>query len=228
MFCTSCGSEIADGVKFCTNCGAPIVPVSQAPQMNEAVQETAAQTAEEASNPFAQMTQEAPKAPDYNPFEPESSTQQTTQQAVPPVVPVMPQYQQNNEIQQEVYTQQQDYTQQNAYVYDEDGTYVQDASKMKTKTALIVAYLLGIIGWLIAWFAGDRKDPLLRFHLNQLLVLDVINLLLTFFDDFDVIDEIAWIVRIFLVVCWFIGFIGALKGEKKGMPLLSKITLIQQ
>ena len=227
MFCTSCGSEIADGVKFCTNCGAPIVPVSQAPQMNEAVQETAAQTAEEASNPFAQMTQEAPKAPDYNPFEPENSTQQTAQQTVPPVVPVVPETQQND-FQQETYTQQGDYSQQSAYVYDQDGTYVQDASKMKTKTALIIAYLLSIIGWLIAWFAGDRKDPLLRFHLNQLLVLDVINLLLTFLGDFDVIAGISWIVRIFLLVCWFIGFLGALRGEKKEMPLLSKITLIQQ
>lgn len=227
MFCTSCGSEIADGVKFCTNCGAPIVPVSQAPQMNEAVQETAAQTAEEASNPFAQMTQEAPKAPDYNPFEPENSTQQTAQQTVPPVVPVVPETQQND-FQQETYTQQGDYSQQSAYIYDQDGTYVQDASKMKTKTALIIAYLLSIIGWLIAWFAGDRKDPLLRFHLNQLLVLDVINLLLTFLGDFDVIAGISWIVRIFLVVCWFIGFLGALRGEKKEMPLLSKITLIQQ
>ena len=24
MFCTNCGSEQRDGVKFCTNCGAPL------------------------------------------------------------------------------------------------------------------------------------------------------------------------------------------------------------
>ena len=249
MFCTSCGSEVAEGLKFCTNCGAPIVPVSQAPDLNEAAaamenaaQQSAAQTAAQAADPFEQVIQEAPKAPDYNPFEPHSSHQNNAD-VIPPVVPAAPQQdtynQQNTYNQQDTFNQQSDagsqnaysqqntYTQQNAYTYDTDADYVQDASKMKTKTALIIAYLLGPIGWLIAWFTGDRNDPLLRFHMNQLLVLQILNIILRLFDDADALAMVVVLISIFLIVCWVIGFIGAIKGQKKAMPLLSELKIIK-
>ena len=242
MFCTSCGSEVAEGLKFCTNCGAPIVPVSQAPDLNEAAaamenaaQQSAAQAAAQAADPFEQVIQEAPKAPDYNPFEPYSSHQNNAD-VIPPVAPAPQQdaynqqdtfNQQSGAGSQNAYSQQDTYTQQSAYTYDTDTDYVQDASKMKTKTALIIAYLLGPIGWLIAWFTGDRNDPLLRFHMNQLLVLQIINIILRLFDDADALAMVVVLISIFLIVCWVIGFIGAIKGQKKAMPLLSELKIIK-
>ena len=54
--------------------------------MENAAQQSAAQAAAQAADPFEQVIQEAPKAPDYNPFEPYSSHQNNAD-VIPPVVP---------------------------------------------------------------------------------------------------------------------------------------------
>lgn len=57
-FCTSCGAQIADGVKFCTSCGAAQTSTSQ-PAVSPAAPASAAATA--AAAPAAATAQPAPK-----------------------------------------------------------------------------------------------------------------------------------------------------------------------
>lgn len=88
---------------------------------------------------------------------------------------------------------------------------------MDKKTTGIVAYLTWI-GWLIALLAGDKEGA--KFHLNQALVLWLFSLL-------SIIPCIGWIWGIFIVVCWFIGFIGAINGEEKEVPLIGSIKILK-
>lgn len=88
---------------------------------------------------------------------------------------------------------------------------------MDAKTTGIVAYLTWI-GFIIAICAGDKEGA--KFHLNQALVILLFSLL-------SVIPCIGWIWGIFMVVCWFIGFIAAINEEEKEIPLLGKIKIIK-
>ena len=88
---------------------------------------------------------------------------------------------------------------------------------MDKKTTDIVAYLTWL-GLIIALVAGDREAS--KFHINQALVIMLFSLL-------GVIPLVGWIWAIFMIVCWFIGFIGALNGEEKEIPLIGEIKLIK-
>lgn len=88
---------------------------------------------------------------------------------------------------------------------------------MDKKVTGIVAYL-SWIGLLIAFFAGDKEGA--KFHINQALVIFLFSLL-------AIIPFIGWIWSIFMVVCWFIGFIAAIKGEETEVPLIGKIKIIK-
>ena len=76
---------------------------------------------------------------------------------------------------------------------------------MDKKTTGIVAYLTWI-GWLIALLAGDKEGA--KFHINQALVILLFSLL-------SIIPCIGWIWGIFMIVCWFIGFIAAINEEDR-------------
>ena len=88
---------------------------------------------------------------------------------------------------------------------------------MDKKTTGIVAYLTWI-GWLIALLAGDKEGA--RFHINQALVILLFSFL-------SIIPCIGWIWGIFMIVCWFIGFIAAINEEEKSIPLLGNIRIIK-
>ncbi len=88
---------------------------------------------------------------------------------------------------------------------------------MDKKTTGIVAYLTWI-GWLIALLAGDKEGA--KFHINQALVILLFSLL-------SIIPCIGWIWGIFMIVCWFIGFIAAINEEEKSIPLLGNIRIIK-
>ena len=98
------------------------------------------------------------------------------------------------------------------------------------KTVAIISYL-SIIGWIIAFVMhGNNKTTLGAYHLRQTIALFVISLctwvvqmLLVF------IPYIGWALDILLIfvyiglsVLWVIGFIAALNGQEKPMPLIGK------
>ena len=88
---------------------------------------------------------------------------------------------------------------------------------MSTKATGIVAYITWI-GFLIALFAGDKEGA--KFHLNQALVIMLFSLL-------AIIPCVGWIWGIFMMVCWFIGFIAAINEEEKAVPVIGKIKILK-
>jgi len=95
---------------------------------------------------------------------------------------------------------------------------------MDKKATGIVAYI-SLIGWLIAFFAGDREGA--RFHLNQSLVLIIGNVIVGVLAVIPIVKYVAGILSLFLVVCWFIGLIAACKGEEKEIPLIGGIKILK-
>ncbi len=76
-----------------------------------------------------------------------------------------------------------------------------------------------LVGWFIAFFAGDREGA--KFHINQALVIWIA------FAVCAIIPVIGWIAEIFVVVCFVMGLIAAIKGEENEVPLLGKIHIIK-
>ncbi len=88
------------------------------------------------------------------------------------------------------------------------------------RTAAIVAYLT-IIGTIIAYFINnDPKNPFAAFHIRQALGIHITFYLLgAFVSIFD-----SWMITyafwIFIVVLLGYGFVTAIQGEQKEVPIL--------
>jgi uncharacterized membrane protein len=113
-------------------------------------------------------------------------------------------------------------TNENLTPSDEDG-----------KAAGIVSYFF-IVGWLIAYFAlHHNKTGLGSYQLRQTLLfhiistvavvaLDILFFYLLFSPDYWAASALNWLVRTSIIVLWVFGFLGAINGEKKPMPLIGK------
>ena len=87
---------------------------------------------------------------------------------------------------------------------------------ISTKATGVLAYITWI-GFLIAYFAGDRQGA--RFHLNQGLVVNLFGLL-------SAVPLVGKIWSIFILICAIIGIINASNGENKEVPLIGGIKLL--
>lgn len=88
---------------------------------------------------------------------------------------------------------------------------------MDAKTTSIVAYITWI-GFFVALLAGDKEGA--KFHLNQALVI------LIFFIP-ALIPCLGQIWGIFMMVCWILGLVAAIKQEEKEVPLIGRIRLLK-
>jgi uncharacterized membrane protein len=106
------------------------------------------------------------------------------------------------------------------------------------KNVGIISYIT-IIGWLIAYFGmhQNNKTELGSYQLRQTLLLHIVSFLVSwilgmifaaiFFSSgfatgwFSIIG-INWIIRVCFIILWLIGFIGAVNGEKKPIPLIGE------
>lgn len=95
---------------------------------------------------------------------------------------------------------------------------------MDKKTTGIISYIT-IIGWIIAYCAGDKEGA--KFHLNQSLVLWISNIILGVLGYVPIIRYVVWIGSIFLIVCWVLGLINACKEEEKELPLIGRIQILK-
>lgn len=90
----------------------------------------------------------------------------------------------------------------------------------KGKNIAIVSYLT-IIGTIIAILMNNEdKSEFARFHIRQALGLFLTFFLLGYFIGYFnswMITSAFWV---FIFVLWVYGFIGALNGEKKEMPIV--------
>ena len=88
------------------------------------------------------------------------------------------------------------------------------------KTIAIISYIT-FIGNIVAFIMNSsKKNSFASFHIRQmigLLLLSIINKYLIY----DFLGSMAgWIVGVLLFVLWVIGFLGAIQGEEKRVPLL--------
>jgi uncharacterized membrane protein len=106
------------------------------------------------------------------------------------------------------------------------------------KTAGIISYIT-IVGWLIAFFAmhKDNKTDLGSYQLRQTLLFHIVSIVTSYVlgiiftaiflssgvtTGIMTIASLNWIIRVGFFVLWLIGFIGAINGEKKPIPLIGE------
>ncbi len=96
---------------------------------------------------------------------------------------------------------------------------------MDKKVTGIVAYLT-IIGWIVAYLAGDKEGA--KFHLNQGLVIALCAIINNIIGMIPVIGSIvSFIISILILVCIVIGIIAAAKDEEKEVPILGSIKILK-
>ncbi len=100
---------------------------------------------------------------------------------------------------------------------------------MSKKATGIVAYI-SIIGWLIAFLAGDKEGA--KFHLNQALVVDVamilFNIVSVVLAFIPVVGQIlSLVLSLLLLAVWILGIVYAVKEEEKEIPLLGAIKILK-
>ncbi len=96
---------------------------------------------------------------------------------------------------------------------------------MSSKVTSVLSYF-GLIGWLIAFFAGTKDDKSI-YHLRQgfgLVLLSivfgiVIQILVRISTSLALVGTVLWII---LLVLFILGLINALKEEKKPLPIVGK------
>lgn len=106
---------------------------------------------------------------------------------------------------------------------------------MNKKVTGIVAYI-GIIGWLIAFLAGDKENA--KFHLNQALVLAIVGIansvlswiigILSLFVPFlGIVSWLFTIIGVIVFVFSIIGIVYAAKEEDKALPVIGSIKILK-
>jgi len=90
------------------------------------------------------------------------------------------------------------------------------------KTTAIISYLWWI-GLIIAFFMNNsKKNPFASFHIRQMLGLLLFSLLNGLLYKF-VGSTAGGIVGFGLFILWVIGFIGAIQGQEKKVPLVGDL-----
>lgn len=95
---------------------------------------------------------------------------------------------------------------------------------MNKKVTGIVGYIT-LIGWIIAFLAGDKEGA--KFHLNQALLLFIVNIILSVLGYIPVIGVVAGLLSIVTFVFWIIGLVHAIKEEEKPLPLIGGIQILK-
>ncbi len=82
------------------------------------------------------------------------------------------------------------------------------------KTIGIIAYVT-LIGWVVALILNNPKSEYASFHIRQMLGLIILSFI-------GIIPILGWVVSIFTLVLWIMGFIGAVQGQMKPVPLVGE------
>ena len=97
---------------------------------------------------------------------------------------------------------------------------------MNKKVTGIVSYIT-IIGWIVAFLAGDKEGA--KFHLNQALVLELASLINGYIVAMIPIigPLVSVVISIGLFVLWILGLVAAIKEEEREIPVLGQIKLLK-
>ncbi len=95
---------------------------------------------------------------------------------------------------------------------------------MTKKTTDIVAYITWI-GWIVAFCAGTKQES--KFHLNQALVIWLIELVLIVLGYIPIVGIVASILSLVMFVFWIMGLVSACQGNEKELPLIGSIKILK-
>ena len=132
------------------------------------------------------------------------------------------QYQQNNQYRQTGQYQQNGPYQQ-AGQYQQNGQYgepVNSGGQTDPKTVGIISYIT-LIGFIVALCIGDKKNPYVRFHLNQSLMICICSLLVLF------IPRIGWLINMGCLAAAIYGLVGACQGKMNKIPVIGDVEIIK-
>jgi len=88
------------------------------------------------------------------------------------------------------------------------------------KTIAIISYIT-FIGTIIAFIMNnDKKNSFASFHIRQMIGLILLGLTINLVTRFANLGLIGTVLGFFPLVLWVLGFIGAIQGEEKKIPLL--------
>ena len=202
-FCENCGAPIQPGQKFCDNCGQKIV-YTEAP----AVAPASAEEPQEQAQVFPEEPQEQAQV---FPEEPQEQAQGF------PEEPEAQNTQQENAFQQN--TQQQNNFQQNT----QQGAGRQSSNAvLPPRLGCVIAYLFSMLGCIALYFLGDREDDFVRHHLNQAVVLAILQIVTRILDLDGLLETI---VNLFIFFGWIVGMYGSVSGKKTEIPLISQVKI---
>lgn len=95
-----------------------------------------------------------------------------------------------------------------------------ETSSDNSKTVAILSYIT-LLGWIIALVMhNSNKSEFGAFHLRQSLGIIIVSIGAAIVSSFIGIYILSVIVQIAIIVYWVLGFIGAVQGEKKLVPVL--------
>lgn len=98
--------------------------------------------------------------------------------------------------------------------------------KNHSKLYSILSYLTWI-GWIIALLKRDKEDTLVRKHLNQGLVLNLVGMVARLVaGDSGLLGRVGDLVSIAVFVLWIMGIYRAAKMSEEPLPLIGEINLI--
>lgn len=95
---------------------------------------------------------------------------------------------------------------------------------MDKKATDIVAYIT-ILGWFVAYAAGEREGS--KFHLNQALVVHLTFIVLIVLTRIPIIGIFARILQIAVLIIGIMGLVYAVREQDYEIPILGCIKLFK-
>ena len=89
----------------------------------------------------------------------------------------------------------------------------------------VISYITWI-GFVIALIGRDPADPLVRRHLNQALIINILETISRVLGRFALFGPVTFILDLAALVFFFMGIIRALKMDSTPLPLIGEIELI--
>ncbi len=95
-----------------------------------------------------------------------------------------------------------------------------------SKLYSIISYITWI-GWIIAFVARDKNDPLVRRHVNQALILNLASTVVSLLARIGgAMGIICFVLDLALLVLYIMGIIKAAKMSEEPLPLVGGLEII--
>lgn len=95
-----------------------------------------------------------------------------------------------------------------------------------SKLAAVISYITWI-GWIVAFFIGDRNDEFVRQHINQALILNIVSVISGAIGRLGGIFSFAsGLIGLVILVLLVLGIYKAATGDKTPLPVIGDFRII--